>query len=139
LNLEYIKVIQLDLPIEIGTNIQSKIDISEIYDRCLSRSITNKDILNIEFRINYSNELSDTTVYYRRNIIELCLNYFSSVTFQINDIQNDEEYDENFRIFRIFIRFYLVIYHILCFVLLRIIYRKVLYLKIILYNHRNRH
>lgn len=95
------KVINVDLPIDIGKTIETKIDITEIYDRCLLRSITNKDVLTIEFRLNYSNESSDTNSYYRRNIVELCLNYFSSITFQINDIQNDEEYakKKQFRIF----------------------------------------
>ncbi len=94
MSLEYIKVTQLDLPILIGKTIQSKIDVTEIYDRCLSRqdrSILNKEILTIEFRLNYSNELINTNGYYRQSTIELCLNYFSSVTVQINDIQNNEE------------------------------------------------
>lgn len=74
----------------IGRKISSKIDITEIYDRCLSRSISNLEVLNIEFHLNYSNELTITTGYYRQNITELCLNYFSPVTFQIDNIQNDE-------------------------------------------------
>jgi len=93
LNLEYIKILKLDLPILIGKKNSSKIDVTEIYDRYLSRqdrSILNLEVLTIEFRLNYSNELSTTEGYYRQNITELCLNYFSSVTYQINDIQNDE-------------------------------------------------
>jgi hypothetical protein len=93
LNLEYIKILKLDLPILIGKKISLKIDVTEIYDHYLSRqdrSILNLELLTIEFRLNYSNELSITDGYYRQNITELCLNYFSSVTFQINDIQNHD-------------------------------------------------
>ncbi len=74
----------------IGKSIQIKIDLTEIYDRCLSR-ISTIDVLPIELRVNYSNELTNTEGYYRRNTIEICLNYFSAVTFQINDLKNNDE------------------------------------------------
>ncbi|CAF1072465.1 unnamed protein product, partial [Adineta steineri] len=47
--------------------------------------------LTIELRLNYSNEVSDTNGYYRRNTIELRLDYLSSIIFETNDIQNDED------------------------------------------------
>ncbi len=78
----------------IGQRIEIKLDLTEIYDRYLSRQIRSRssiNILPIEFRINYSNELTNTKGYYRRNIIEICLNYSSPVTFHIHDLQNDEE------------------------------------------------
>jgi hypothetical protein len=71
-----------------------KIDLTNIYDHFLSkrsRFISNTKILPIELRINYSNELTSTEGYYRRNIIDICLDYSSAVTFHINDLQNDEE------------------------------------------------
>ncbi len=84
----------MDLPILIGKTSQAKINLTEIYDRYLSRqdrSMTNIEKLTLELRLNYSNELTDDGGYYRRNTIEICLSYLSVITFQINDIQNDEE------------------------------------------------
>jgi hypothetical protein len=74
LYLEYIKVVQCDLPMLIGKTTKPKIE-----------------VLTIEIRLNYSNESSNTNSYYRRNTIELRLEYLSSVTFEIIDIQTDEE------------------------------------------------
>ncbi|CAF2358097.1 unnamed protein product [Rotaria sp. Silwood2] len=91
---EYIKIGEFDLPISIKKSMQPKINLTEVYNRCLSRqdrSTSNIECLTIEFRLNYSNELSNTNGYYRQNITELRLNYISSVTFEINDIQNDED------------------------------------------------
>ena len=71
-----------------------KIDLTNVYDRFFSirsRLISNTKVLPIELRINYSNELTSGQGYYRRNIIDLCLDYSSAITFHINDLQNDEE------------------------------------------------
>ncbi|CAF4179399.1 unnamed protein product [Adineta steineri] len=65
------------------------------------QSTTNNECLTIELRLNYSNEVSDTNGYYRRNTIELRLDYLSSIIFETNDIQNDE--DDLFKINVIFI------------------------------------
>jgi hypothetical protein len=92
--LGYIKVDQLDLPLLIGKTTKSKIDLTELYDRYLSRqerSTSNIEVLTMELRLNYSNELSNTNGYYRRNTIKLRLEYLTSITLDINDIQNDEE------------------------------------------------
>jgi hypothetical protein len=94
LYLEYIKVVQCDLPMLIGKTTKPKIDLTEIHDRYLSRqerATANIEMLTIEIRLNYSNESSNTNSYYRRNTIELRLEYLSSVTFEIIDIQTDEE------------------------------------------------
>ncbi|CAF3328118.1 unnamed protein product [Rotaria socialis] len=91
---EYIKISEFDLPILISNSIKPKIDLTEIYNRCLSRqdrSTVNLECLTIELRLNYSNESSNTSGYYRKNIVELRLDYIASVTFEINDIQNDED------------------------------------------------
>ncbi|CAF0721845.1 unnamed protein product [Rotaria sp. Silwood1] len=91
---EYVKLEEFDLPISIKKSAKPKLNLTEIYNRCLSRqdrSASTIESLTIEFRLNYSNELSNTNGYYRQNITELRLNYFSSVIFEINDIQNDED------------------------------------------------
>ncbi|CAF0754356.1 unnamed protein product [Rotaria sordida] len=91
---ESVKITEFDLPILIKKSTKPKIDLTQIYNRCLSRqdrSTSNIECLTIEFRINYSNESSNTNGYCRQNITELRLNYLSSVTSEINDIQNDED------------------------------------------------
>ncbi|CAF2042514.1 unnamed protein product [Rotaria magnacalcarata] len=91
---EYVKIFEFDLPILISNSIEPKIDLTEIYNRCLARqdrSTVNLECLTIELRLNYSNESSNTSGYYRKNIVELRLDYIASVTFEINDIQNDED------------------------------------------------
>lgn len=89
-----IKVLDLDLPIPPRQTLRTKLDLTAIYDRYLSRqyrSTGNLEMLTIEFRLNYSNELTSTEGYYRRTIIDLCLNYRSPITFQLKNIENDEE------------------------------------------------
>ncbi|CAF1118934.1 unnamed protein product [Adineta steineri] len=85
---ECIKTTEFDLPILMSKTIKPKIDLSETYDRCLLRQ--DRSTTNNELRLNYSNEVPNTNSYYRRNTIELHLDYLSSIIFQINDIQNDE-------------------------------------------------
>ncbi|UJR26188.1 hypothetical protein I4U23_007531 [Adineta vaga] len=91
---EYIKITQFNLPMLIGEKMKPTVDLSEIYDRCLlrhGRTGSNIECLNLEFRLKYSNETSNTNGYYRQSTIELRLDYFSSIIFEINDIQNDED------------------------------------------------
>lgn len=88
------QVMQFDLPILSGKTIQIQVNLTGIYDRYLSRqnrSIVNLDKINLEFHVNYSNELTSTEGYYRRMNIELCLNYSSAITFQIKDIEDDND------------------------------------------------
>lgn len=89
-----IQVIEFNLPILPGKTLQSKVNLTGIYDRYLSRqnrSISSVDMINFEIRVNYSNELTSTEGYYRRMNIELCLNYLSAITLQINEIEDDEK------------------------------------------------
>ena len=84
----------LNLPIPPKQTLRTKLDLTGIYDRYLSRQyrlIGNLEMLNIEFRLNYSNELTSTEGYYRRTTIDLCLNYRSPITFQLKNIEDDEE------------------------------------------------
>ncbi|CAF0978718.1 unnamed protein product [Adineta ricciae] len=91
---EYVKIPQLSLPIYTGTKMKTKLDLSEIYDRYLARQGrigTTIECLNIEFRLKYFNQSSTTNNYYRQSTIELRLDYFSSIFFEINDIQSDDD------------------------------------------------
>ncbi|CAF4047386.1 unnamed protein product, partial [Adineta steineri] len=93
---ECIKITESDLPILMAETVKPKIDLNEIYDRCLlrhDRSTTNSESLTIELRLNYCKEVpnKEKSYYYRRNTIELRLDYLSSIKFEINDIQNDED------------------------------------------------
>ena len=47
--------------------------------------------LTLELRLNYSNDLSNTSDYYRRTTIELRLDYLASIAYNIIDVQTDEE------------------------------------------------
>lgn len=87
-------MLNLDLPIPPRQTLRTKLDLTGIYDRYLARQYRltgNIDVLNIEFRLNYSNELTSTEGYYRRTTIDLSLNYRSPITFQLKNIESDEE------------------------------------------------
>lgn len=86
----------MSVPLSPDQKSEVQLDLSEIYDRYLARQyrlLGNVEHLNIEIRLNYSNEFDSEQGHYRRNTIELSLNYLVPLSVQIEEIQNDEEYN----------------------------------------------
>lgn len=92
--LDYVKILALTIPLSPDQKSEVQVDLSEIYDRYLARQyrfLGNVEHLNVEIRLNYSNEFDSEQGHYRQNTTELCLNYLVPLTVQIEEVQNDEE------------------------------------------------